>query len=113
MDGNTDWSINFTNGDRLHVRTGWFPFNTANSQGMMVHLRGCENGLVALFGRAVGNNSIALQNCYRWSEKFGFKKDPVDWRKYRSGRTEEVVDKRKPGKSVILKIDDNGGILPP
>ncbi|MDD5153020.1 MAG: hypothetical protein PHS95_03510 [Candidatus Pacebacteria bacterium] len=113
-DGNTDWSVNFTNGEHLHVRTGWFPFNAANSHGMMVHLfRGCKNDLVALFGWAVGDNSIALKDCYRWSKRFGFKRGLVDWRKYWSGRTEEVVDMRNPGESIALKIDDNGGILPP
>jgi hypothetical protein len=106
------WSINFTDGSNIVVKNPTFPFKIVGIQGMLVQSLQCDGLKKALFGYPKSEKSIALQDCYEWSREFDFDQIHSSWQDYfRFNLTGEVIDKRRPGKPIILKINDQGDII--
>lgn len=112
LKGYNRWSINFTDGSNLVLRNPIFPFKIVDSQGMIVHFFLCGKTKEALFGWPGKENSIVLHHSFEWSKKYGFDLLTTSEEGYLNS-IEEVIDKRKPGKPIILKIDKEGDIISP
>ena len=108
------WSINFTDGSNIVIKNPVFPFKLIDAQGMLAQsIQNNELGKV-LFGWPKDEKSIALHECYEWSKEFDFDQVNSSWQHYfRFNLTGKVVDKRKPGKPIILKINNQGDIISP
>jgi len=109
------WSINLTDGSNIVVKNPTtFPFKIIDAQEILVQSLQCDGLKKALFGRLKNEKSIVLQDCYEWSREFDFEQINSTWQQYfRFNLTGEVTDKRKPGKPIILKINDQGDIISP
>jgi len=108
------WSINFTDGSYLIVKNVDFPFRPLTSQGMLVEFFFVNRTKKALFGWPEKDNSIALKDCYEWSKEHSFDQLNTYWRSYfQFAIITKVVDNRKPGKSIFLKVNKEGDIISP
>jgi len=95
------------------VKNAQFPFKILCSQGMVVQLFQVDKVRKALFGWPEKDNSIVLRECYEWSEKHGFDQIHTYWKTYFKIDLSEVIDKRKPGEPIFLKINKEGDIISP
>lgn len=108
------WSVNFTDGTYLILKNVNFPFRPLTSQGMIVEFFRVNRTKKALFGWPEKDNSIVLKDCYEWSERHGFEQITTYWRNYFNFVIiTKVVDKRKPGKPILLKVNKEGDIISP
>lgn len=108
------WSVNFTDGTYLILKKVNFPFRLSTSQGMVVEFFFVNKTKKALFGWPEKDDSIALKDCYEWSERHGFDQLTTYWKTYFQFITiTKVIDKRKPGKPVSLKVNKEGDIMSP
>jgi len=117
LKGKNRWSINFTDGSNIVVKPdhegGYFPFGIVNASGMTVLIINSEDKqgeAIYYFGQTERDGSLVFGEHYEWSERYGFDMHPSGsnlWYSFAG----QVVDKREPGKPVMIKVNNNGCVV--